>query len=491
MSRALEASRASASTHELVRRVPEAKRPKPATPAGQPSRSAKQCSMLQLAQHAPILEFDLEAQAGTIRNHEGTRVAGSVVEQSGYSAEGTELHAHPDQRAKTGGVASVRARVLTDDNVDVDLDAPFVGPPAPGEERAWLVQGADETVVCKVCYIPIAPPPAPPEGDAGRRGGPRLGELVSTAVGAVVAAFNAGAYEVDEKTGGGYVVGGNACQQKAPPRPTVRDSAGTAHVIPYRRVATFTNAVSKAVAAVAPLMGRCAEHLAEYFPAVLEGLAARVRHHPVCGDTFMFPTHEQQREGLGANNTDSGSVAAHQLAMRLAGTLTTMSESVCNRASYQCCALHVDTDDGERPAGSPLIYALLREQGVKLSTEDEARPMRASDLIIFEGADGGRCVRIQTGCLHHVCVVVFRSERHLHGNVFPPELRVESPVGLALLRLVPYARKPIDALCDAAEREPSLWGRAVDEMVDDDGLLRTRAVNCMNASCARYEAAAA
>jgi len=263
--------------------------------------------------------------------------------------------------------------------------------------------------------------------------------------------------------------------QMDPPRPMVFATAlpcgkRTAHVIPYPRVATFKPAVCAAVAGVAPLMGRCAEHVGQHFPDVTAGLAAKVRRHPVCADTFMFPAHEAQRRGLPADASDSGSVAAHQLAMRLAGHLRRM-QIARKRAHLQHCALHLDTDDGFRPEGCPLMYAMLREAGVALDPVAEARPMPASDLLIFEERTGGRCVRIQTGCLDHVCIVTFCSDQHLHGNVFPPSLSINSPEGLALLRLVPYARRGIDAFCAAVEREPQLWLEAVQQM---DARLRER-----------------
>mmetsp|Transcript_481 Transcript_481/g.1676 ORF Transcript_481/g.1676 Transcript_481/m.1676 type:complete len:88 (+) Transcript_481:231-494(+) len=71
----------------------------------------------------------------------------------------------------------------------------------------------------------------------------------------------------------------------------------------------------------------------------------------------------------------------------------------------QLCALHLDFDDAHRLHGCPLIYALHLEEGVELPQGQEARPMPHSDLIVFERGDGGRCVRVQTACPHHVCVV--------------------------------------------------------------------------------------
>ena len=37
---------------------------------------------------------------------------------------------------------------------------------------------------------------------------------------------------------------------------------------------------------------------------------------------------------------------------------------------------------------------------------------------------------------------------------------MQTPPGLALLRLVPYARSGIDAFADAMKRQPELWAKA-------------------------------
>ena len=142
-----------------------------------------------------------------------------------------------------------------------------------------------------------------------------------------------------------------------------------------------------------------------------------------------FPSHEEQRRGLEGGDGDdaSDSLAAHQLALRLGGRLRRMDGGRFNprrgraaghymrerlpRARHalpirlQLCALHLDFDDAHRLHGCPLIYALHLEEGVELPQGQEARPMPHSDLVVFERGDGGRCVRVQTACPHHVCVV--------------------------------------------------------------------------------------
>jgi hypothetical protein len=190
----------------------------------------------------------------------------------------------------------------------------------------------------------------------------------------------------------------------------------------------------------------------------------------------MYPTHEQQRCGLRPNDLDAGSIAAHQLAMRLAGHLRGMTK-LRRRAHHQRCAIHLDADDARREHGCPLTYALYQEPDVVLSGEMAARPMRSSDLVIFEHEKGGRCVRVQTACPHHVAVVILSSDTHLHANVFPDALQDggqgETPPGIALLRLVPYARKSIDAVVAAVERQPELWDQVVSQL---DERLKNRAL---------------
>ena len=105
------------------------------------------------------------------------------------------------------------------------------------------------------------------------------------------------------------------------------------------------------------------------------------------------------------------------------------------------------------------------EGGVGLDGESLA----AGDLVIFEGRDGGRCVRVQTGCPHHVCVVMLHSDQSLHCN-----LEREGPCvpGTVLLRLVPYARLGIDSFAAAVAREPGLWNEVKPQL---DVRLRERA----------------
>lgn len=298
---------------------------------------------LRLAVLAPSMDFDYTVQQGTIYNHEGNRIAGALyAEESGYAVEGTELRAHPDPRtlSKTD---KMPARVLTEANVDVDLIAPFIMPPAQGKQSAWRVlnavanSGADavmaQAYVCKVLYIPLH---EAVNGEGSSSCAADLRSLSAAAIRAVARAIDAGQYTADEKTGGGYVVAGNGCMATAPPPPVVYAThpgrSKSSHIIPYTRVNTYKALVSEAVACVAPVMGCVAEAIGKVFPETTSGLAAATRHCPVVGDTFMFPAHEAQRLGLPMNNSDAGSICVHQLAMRLAGALRT-TEKLCKRSA--------------------------------------------------------------------------------------------------------------------------------------------------------------
>ena len=333
------------------------------------------------------------------------------------------------------------------DSVEEDLCAPLLQPPGREISSAWKVCAANGKTMARVCYLAA--------DNATTR------SIADEAVEALAEAMDAGEYTPDEKTGGGYVVAGNGCMQSIMTH-RVRNGENKSFVVPYTRSDTFKPGVQSAVRRIAPLMGLCAEHIGRTFPETTAGLAAAVRHPSVCKDLFMYPSHEEQRHGLPSDDSNSGSIAAHQLAMRLSGRLRKMKAT---RADYQLCALHLDRDDAQRVHGSPLVYALLLEEGAELKSaggcELENRPMRASDLVLFEHGDGGRCVRVQTACLHHICIVIFCSDELLHGNVFPDSLEVQSPCGLALLRLVPYGRRGIDRFTAAIAQDEALWREAI------------------------------
>lgn len=462
---------------------------------------------LQLADDAPRLEFDLEIQQGTIVDASGARLAGTVYDEAGLPVLGSELSAHPDRRSFSKP-DNLPSRVLTESNVDIDLGAPLVAPPPgeAGQESAWEVRRPDGTIMLRVVYMPAGPAgPAVATGDGPSRccvREPSLAELSRVAVEAVRSHIHDGladGYTADEKTGGGYLVAGNGCMAKDPPPAqvvgTLADGSTRPMIVPYTRLGTLRPALRDTIAAVAPLMGSMAQRVGARFPAVTSGLAAAVRRHAVVGDTFCFPEHIDQRFGLAADASDHGSIAAHQVALRLAGrsSVARPCAAESSRVAHQSTALHTDVDDARRAEGSPLLYATYFEAagaasggsasggGTSITSSSDSdlrrpeRPMRSSDLVVFERASGGRAVRVATCCPAHHVAVIFRSDAQLHANVFPDDLTIDPPPGVLLLRIVPYGRRGIDRFCEAVAREPALWSEAVPKLDERLRQLASRA----------------
>ena len=101
--------------HKPCRRLPVEQRPKTTFPAGDAVRSddADGVGCLQLADLSPRLDFDRFVQQGTICNHEGIRIAGTIYDpDTQYAMPGTELNQHPDPKARTG-TDRLPVRVMT------------------------------------------------------------------------------------------------------------------------------------------------------------------------------------------------------------------------------------------------------------------------------------------------------------------------------------------------------------------------------------------
>ena len=141
LAQALEASRAEEpelALEDYGRRVPLDQRP-PKPPRDPPtwSQDADGVRTLRHAQQAPRLDFVRAVQRGTIVDGYGNRVAGTVYDEAtDQPIESSALNAHPDPRAVSSDGCKA-ARVLTEENVKEDLEAPFISPPAAGEEAAW------------------------------------------------------------------------------------------------------------------------------------------------------------------------------------------------------------------------------------------------------------------------------------------------------------------------------------------------------------------
>mmetsp|Transcript_24809 Transcript_24809/g.82484 ORF Transcript_24809/g.82484 Transcript_24809/m.82484 type:complete len:369 (-) Transcript_24809:582-1688(-) len=358
LAQALEASRAEEpelALEDYGRRVPLDQRP-PKPPRDPPtwSQDADGVRTLRLAQQAPRLDFVRAVQRGTIVDGYGNRVAGTVYDEAtDQPIESSALNAHPDPRAVSSDGCKA-ARVLTEENVEEDLEAPFISPPAAGEEAAWKVFAAGGALMCKICFLPAHDGAVKAAADQAVLG--------------VADALEKGSFQPDQKTGGGYVVAGNGCMQSSVNvtrrlrRTRADGTEGASVVVPYIRLDTFRPGVRDAVQGAAPLMGRVAEHIGKVFPETTREMASAARFHPAVKDLFMYPSHEEQRRGLEGGDGDdaSDSLAAHQLALRLGGRLRRMAGGRFN-PRLQLCALHLDFDDAHRLHGCPLIYALHLE----------------------------------------------------------------------------------------------------------------------------------
>ena len=432
---------------------------------GSELRGEVQVSTIRLAAAAPTL-----CDGTTIRDGTGRWLAGVKPSSLGDPIAGTGLHVHPGRPALC---------VLTESNVQFDLQAPEVLEPKLGEVGAYAVFDAGATKpYCRVAYFPTT----------GADNAP-LASAAATTLRAVANALVGGESQADERTGGCYAVGGNAVMQSTPEvTQRVVTKVGSL-VVPYTRKDTFLSGVKECISAVATVLGLVADRLHTTFPEVLDGLdnpavlAGLVKDNKepfrnALRDLSMFPSHEAQRVGVAdpaGRDGEGRSICCHQLAMRLAGEpLGVNADSDCKQRfdpSVQLCALHTDVDDARRANGPPLIYFYADDaadaEDAEAEDEDhqdappaETRPMRENDLVVFGGAQGGRAVRIQTACRNHVCVVSFSSAEHMHGNVFPDEEEGEVLVpptatrGTALLRIVPYCRNGIDRYMEQAAETP-------------------------------------
>mmetsp|Transcript_25901 Transcript_25901/g.77564 ORF Transcript_25901/g.77564 Transcript_25901/m.77564 type:complete len:673 (-) Transcript_25901:734-2752(-) len=292
LAQALEASRAEEpelALEDYGRRVPLDQRP-PKPPRDPPawSQDADGVRTLRLAQQAPRLDFVRAVQRGTIVDGYGNRVAGTVYDEAtDQPIESSALNAHPDPRAVSSDGCKA-ARVLTEENVEEDLEAPFISPPAAGEEAAWKVFAAGGALMCKICFLPAHDGAVKAAADQAVLG--------------VADALEKGSFQPDQKTGGGYVVAGNGCMQSSVNvtrrlrRTRADGTEGASVVVPYTRLDTFRPGVRDAVQGAAPLMGRVAEHIGKVFPETTREMASAARFHPVVKDLFMRPSPASQRE---------------------------------------------------------------------------------------------------------------------------------------------------------------------------------------------------
>jgi hypothetical protein len=206
-------------------------------------RGEVQVSTIRLAADAPTL-YD----GTTIRDGKGQWLAGVEPSSLGDPILESGLHVHPDRPA---------LYVLTESNVQFDLQAPEVLEPKLGEVGAYDVYdaGADKPY-CRVAYFPTT----------GADNAP-LARAAATTLRAVSNALVGGESQADERTGGCYVVGGNAVMQSTPEvtqRVVTKD--GSSVVVPYTRMDTFLSGVKECISAVATVLGLIADRLHTTFP---------------------------------------------------------------------------------------------------------------------------------------------------------------------------------------------------------------------------------
>ena len=145
---------------------------------------------------------------------------------------------------------------------------------------------------------------------------------------------------------------------------------------------------------------RAARALDRVWTAITNSLSLQVREVPFVGDRFMFPSANEQRAPHAGSLRGAACISCHQVAVRLLEP---------SSAWRHRCALHVDTGDAPTRYGVPLLYF---NRG---SLDGDW----VGDLLVFEHTHGGRAVRIKVAVSGYVCIVVFRSDICLHGNVFP------------------------------------------------------------------------
>ena len=142
---------------------------------------------------------------------------------------------------------------------------------------------------------------------------------------------------------------------------------------------------------------------------------------------------------------------SQQVALCLAGVHTgEASKVVLDGARVDACGIHLDSGDGNRVEGVPLVYGSDRQYG-------ETEPLPHTDLVVFENETGGRGVRITTSDPGYLCVVTMRADRQLHCNVFPDSLVLPCVPGCLLLRLIPHCLRTVDRFCSLMVDDPERW----------------------------------
>lgn len=246
------------------------------------------------------------------------------------------------------------------------------------------------------------------------------------------------------------------------------------YAVPYRHINGLEPLVQSMCEAVAPVMGAAARALLEVAPDVYHGLHDPVNGAGVVAPAFVYPSQSQQNglcerewDGVATGDiTTQPFIPTAHLASRVSGIPDLPSEHHRHLAALGISNVHCDPVDGRRKFGAPIVYApQISERRRAQGGYDPRRPLPSSDLILGEGPDGGRLVRVVTCIDGWICIVNAHYEHQIHGGSYPcvngsivdedgtPHLEAQLVPGIQLLRLVLYSMTAVDNFANAMQAE--------------------------------------
>ena len=93
----------------------------------------------------------------------------------------------------------------------------------------------------------------------------------------------------DKKAGGDYIVGG--CGGMPGQHSVVLEHRSMKFLLPFTHKLTWEPQCATAFTEAAPILGFAVDAIHQRWSSIIDSLNAMVCHHPVVGDTFMFPSH--------------------------------------------------------------------------------------------------------------------------------------------------------------------------------------------------------
>ena len=116
----------------------------------------------------------------------------------------------------------------------------------------------------------------------------------------------------------------------------------------------------------------------------------------------MFPSYFFQQQGL---SSDGHALASQKVALCLAGVHTgEVLKVVLDGVRMDACGIHLDSGDGNRVEGVPLLDASDRQFG-------DTEQLPHTDLVVFKKETGRQEARITTSDPGYVCVVKIHADR--------------------------------------------------------------------------------